>query len=126
MEVQKEMPESPEEIEKILKTVSDMVPTLVKGVLGAIFSPEAGKNMGAAAANFYKEVKAGGLPDDIAVKMTQDYVKTFTDIGSLIHDLSSQKGGIHIGPGSSKDEVSKIVEEEIRKKMAEKQEQKTV
>jgi len=126
MEVLKEMPEGPEEVEKILKTVSDMVPTLVKGVLGAIFSPEAGKNMGAAAANFYKEVKAGGLPEDVAVKMTQDYVKTFTDIGSLIKDLSSQKGGIHIGDGSSKDEVSKIVEEEIRKKVAEKQEQKTV
>jgi len=126
MEVLKEMPEDPEEVEKILKTVSDMVPTLVKGVLGAIFSPEAGKNMGAAAANFYKEVKAGGLPEDVAVKMTQDYVKTFTDIGSLIKDLSSQKGGIHIGDGSSKDEVSKIVEEEIRKKIAEKQEQKTV
>jgi hypothetical protein len=126
MEVLKEMPEGPEEVEKILKIVSDMVPTLVKGVLGAIFSPEAGKNMGAAAANFYKEVKAGGLPEDVAVKMTQDYVKTFTDIGSLIKDLSSQKGGIHIGDGSSKDEVSKIVEEEIRKKVAEKQEQKTV
>ena len=126
MEVLKEMPEDPEEVEKILKTVSDMVPTLVKGVLGAIFSPEAGKNMGAAAANFYKEVKAGGLPEDVAVKMTQDYVKTFTDIGSLIKDLSSQKGGIHIGDGSSKDEVSKIVDEEIRKKVAEKQEQKTV
>jgi hypothetical protein len=126
MEVLKEMPEGPEEVEKILKTVSDMVPNLVKGVLGAIFSPEAGKNMGAAAANFYKEVKAGGLPEDVAVKMTQDYVKTFTDIGSLIKDLSSQKGGIHIGDGSSKDEVSKIVEEEIRKKVAEKQEQKTV
>lgn len=126
MEVLKEMPEGPEEVEKILKTVSDMVPTLVKGVLGAIFSPEAGKNMGAAAANFYKEVKAGGLPEDVAVKMTQDYVKTFTDIGSLIKDLSSQKGGIHVGDGSSKDEVSKIVEEEIRKKVAEKQEQKTV
>jgi hypothetical protein len=126
MEVQKEMPESPEEVEKILKTVSEMVPNLVKGVLGAIFSPEAGKNMGAAAANFYKEIKASGMPEDVAVKMTQDYVKTFTDIGSLIKDLSSQKGGIHIGDGSSKDEVSKIVEEEIRKKIAEKQEQKTV
>ena len=120
------MPESPEEVEKILKTVSEMVPNLVKGVLGAIFSPEAGKSMGAAAANFYKEIKASGMPEDVAVKMTQDYVKTFTDIGSLIKDLSSQKGGIHIGDGSNKDEVSKIVEEEIRKKIAEKQEQKTV
>jgi hypothetical protein len=118
------MPESPEEIEKILKTVSDQVPTLVKGVIGAIFSPEAGKNMGAAAANFYKEVKAGGLPDEVAIKMTQDYVKTFTDIGSLVKGLSDQKGGIHIGPGPSKDDISKVVEEEIRKKAEEKKAEK--
>jgi hypothetical protein len=118
------MPEGAEELEKVLKTVSDQIPTLVKGVLGAVFSPEAGKNMGAAAANFYKEVKAGGLPEDIAVKMTQDYVKTFTDIGSLIKDLSGQKGGIHIGPESSKDDVSKKIEEEIRKKIGEKQAEK--
>ena len=118
------MPEGPEELEKVLKTVSDQIPNLVKGIIGAIFSAEAGKNMGAAAANFYKEVKAGGLPEDVAVKMTQDYVKTFTDIGSLIKELSSQKGGIHIGPGPSKEDVSKIVEEEIRKKVEEKQAEK--
>jgi hypothetical protein len=119
------MPEDSEEVGKILKSVSDMVPSLVKGVLGAVFSPEAGKNMGAAAANFYKEVKAGGLPEDVAVKMTQDYVKTFTEIGSLIKDLSSQKGGgIHFGDGPSEGEVSKIVEETISKKIGEKQAEK--
>jgi len=118
------MHESPEELEKVLKTVSDQIPNLVKGVIGAIFSAEAGKNMGAAAANFYKEVKAGGLPEDVAVRMTQDYVKTFTDIGSLIKEFSSQKGGIHAGPGSSKEDISKAIEEGIRKKMGEKQAEK--
>jgi hypothetical protein len=116
--------ESPEEVEKILKSVSEMVPTIVKGVLDAIFSPEAGKNMGAAAANFYKEIRAGGLPEDVAVKMTQDYVKTFTEFGNLIKSLSDQKGGIHFGPGQSKEDVSKIIEEEVNKKIKEKQAEK--
>jgi len=118
------MSKDAEEVESILKAVSEQIPTLVKGLIGAIFSAEAGKNMGAAAANFYKEVKASGIPEDVAVKMTQDYVKTFTDIGSLIKELASQKGGIHIGPRSSKEDVSKVVEEEIRKKVEEKQAEK--
>jgi hypothetical protein len=117
--------ESPEEVREMLKAVSDMVPALVKGVIESIFSPEAGKNMGAAAANFYKEVKAAGLPEDVAVRMTQDYVKTFTDIGNLIKEVASQKGPGHARSGEpSKDDISKMVEEEIRKKIAEKQEEK--
>jgi len=117
------MSKDAEEVESIMKVVSEQIPALVKGVIGAIFSAEAGKNMGAAAANFYKEVKAGGLPDDVAIKMTQDYVKTFTDIGSIIKELG-QKGTLHIGPGSSKEDISKVVEEEIRKKVGEKQTEK--
>jgi hypothetical protein len=114
-----------EDVKEILKAVSDMVPALVKGVIGSVFSPEAGQSMGAAAANFYKEVKAAGLPEDVAVKMTQDYVKTFTDIGSLIREAMSQRGGIHVGPGGpSKDDISKMIEGEIRKKVAEKQTEK--
>jgi len=119
------MPEDAEEVGKILKTVSDQVPSLVKGVLGAIFSPEAGKNMGAAAANFYRELKGSGLPDEVAVKMTQDYVKTFTNFGDLIKEVSS-KGGFdskHGGPDMG--DLSKRIEEEVKKKIAEGKEQKT-
>jgi len=119
------MPEGPEEVEKILKTVSDQIPTLVKGVLGAIFSPEAGKNMGAAAANFYKELKGSGLPDEVAVKMTQDYVKTFTNIGDLIKEVSSKKGDFNVHGGPDMGDLSKKIEEEVKKKLAESKEQKT-
>ena len=33
---------------------------------------------------FFKELKAGGLPDDVATRMTQDYVATFTKISDFI------------------------------------------
>jgi len=118
------LPEGPEDLEKVLKTVSDQVPNLVKGVLGAIFSPEAGKSMGAAAANFYRELKGSGLPEEVAVKMTQDYVKTFTNIGELIKEASN-KGGFNIHGGPDMGDLSKRIEEEVKKKIIEGKEQKT-
>ncbi|MBS7614590.1 hypothetical protein KEJ18_02495 [Candidatus Bathyarchaeota archaeon] len=117
------MSKDAEEVEKVLKTVSEMVPNLVKGVISAIFSADAGKEMGAAAANFYKELKAGGLPEDVAVKMTQDYIKTFTDIGSLMKEVAGQKGGLHIEHHKGEN-LSKEIEEQIRKKIEEKQAEK--
>lgn len=88
--------EDAEELREVLGTVSEMVPNLIKGIIGSIFSAEAGKSMGAAVASFYKELKASELPDEVALKMTEDYAKTFTDIGKVIQQAMSQKGGLQI------------------------------
>jgi hypothetical protein len=90
--------EDVEELRQVLGTVSDMVPNLIKGIIGSVFSAEAGKSMGAAVASFYKELKDSGLPDEVAVKMTEDYAKSFTDMGKLIREAMSQKGGFQIPP----------------------------
>ena len=110
-----------EELEGVLKTVSEQIPALIRGIIGSIFSAEAGRNMGAAAANFYKELKAGGIPDEVAIKMTRDYVKTFTDLGDLIREAMSRKGGLSVGHGKELgEEISKAIREAIEKKKAEK------
>ena len=85
-----------EELREVLGTVSEMVPGLIKGIIASVFSAEAGKSMGAAVASFYKELKASGLPEDVALKMTQDYAKTFTDIGKVIQSAMSQKGHVEM------------------------------
>ncbi len=108
-----------EELKEVLGTVSEMVPSLIRGIVGSIFSAEAGRNMGAAAANFYKELKAAGMPEEVAVRMTEDYVKTFTDLGKLIREATSQKGGLPFKHEAGED-IRKIVEEEVRKKLSEK------
>jgi hypothetical protein len=77
-------PESPEDIAEILSVVSDKIPALIKGLVGAVFSEESARNMAKAAATYYKELKAGGFPDDLALKMTQDYVSVFTKIGDVV------------------------------------------
>jgi len=109
-----------EELEEVLKTVSEQIPALIRGVFGSIFSAEAGRNMGAAAANFYKELKAGGLPDEVAIKMTQDYIKTFTDLGGLLREAMSRKGVVSKEHGKElKEKISEAIKEAIEKKKAE-------
>lgn len=98
-----------------------MVPDLIKGVIASIFSEQAGKDMGAAAASYYRELKAAGMPEEVALRMTENYAKTFTDLGSLIREAMSERGGFKFGKEHPED-IRKIVEEEIRKKLAEKKE----
>lgn len=74
----------PENIREILGIVSTEVPSMVKSIVGTVFSEEAGRNMGKAAAAYYKELKAGGLPEAVAVKLTEEYMQTFTNFGSLL------------------------------------------
>src|SRR5512136_2536170 len=91
----------PEELKEVLSVVSAEVPSMIKNILSSVFSEEAGKNMGKAAAAYYKELKNGGLPEQVAVKMTEDYMKTFTSIGDML------KGG-------GGDEMGKNIEKKIR------------
>lgn len=80
----------PENLKELFGVVSTEVPTMIKSIVNTVFSEEAGRNMGKAAAAYYKELKAGGLPDDVAVKLTQEYMQSFTNFGSMLR---------HSGPG---------------------------
>ena len=83
----------PENIKEILGVVSSEVPALIKSVLSSVFSEDAGKNMGKAAAAYYKELKNGGLPDQVAVKMTEDYMRTFTSLGDMLRSAGKGRWG---------------------------------
>lgn len=116
-----------EEIKNILGAVSTEIPTLIKSIIAAVFSEEAGKNMGKAAAAFYKELKEGGMPDDVAVKMTEDYVSVFTSLGDIMKKAGGS-GGINLNMGKGRhheregvaDEVSREVERRVKQRLAEK------
>ena len=100
--------QSPENIKEILNVVSSEVPALVKNLLGSVFSEEAGRSMGKAAAAYYKEMKAGGLPEQVAVRLTEEYMRTFSSIGDMLRS------------GGKGDDIGREVERKIREKMAEK------
>ncbi len=106
--------EDAEEVKEILGVVSKEVPALIKGIVGSVFSEEAGRDMGKAAGAFYKELKESGMPDETAVKMTENYLGVFTSLGDIMKKLDLGKGE------KSRSEVEKEIERKIKKKLAEK------
>jgi len=86
-----------EEVSEILAVVSSQVPALIKGLISSVFSEEAGRNMGKAAAAYYKELKAGGIPDNVAIKMTEDYMGLFTKISEAFKGFPKGPEGKEIG-----------------------------
>lgn len=101
-----------ENIREILSVVSSEVPALIKSLLASVFSEEAGRNMGKAAAAYYKELKQGGMPEEVAVKMTQDYMRTFTSLGDMLKGAGHGK--------STGDEIGEEIERKIREKLEKK------
>ncbi|MGB8779471.1 MAG: hypothetical protein WCD81_02345 [Candidatus Bathyarchaeia archaeon] len=114
--------QSPENIKEILGVVSAEVPSLIKNILGSVFSEEAGRSMGKAAAAYYKELKNGGLPEPVAVKLTEDYMRTFTSLGDMLRGADrggwSRKAGEDIG-----EEVKRKIREGLEKKGKEEEEE---
>jgi hypothetical protein len=102
----------PENIKEILGVVSSEIPTMIKSILSSVFSEEAGRNMGKAAAAYYKELKDGGLPEQVAVKMTEEYMRTFTSLGDMLKSAGKGKWGHDEG-----DEIGRRIKENISRKL---------
>jgi hypothetical protein len=111
------------EVKEILGVVSSEVPALIKGVLASVFSEEAGRSMGKAAAAYYKELKNGGLPEQVAVKLTEDYMRTFTSIGDMLRSSGGGRHGERAGGGIG-DEIEKSIREKLEKRRREGEEEK--
>lgn len=123
-EKRKTATEEAEEVRQLLGAVSTEVPALIKSIIGAVFSEEAGRNMGRAAAAFYKELKDSGMPDDVAVKMTEDYIGVFTSLGDILKQ-AGKKGKGFISIEKEEDigkDIEKVIKEKVEKKLREKEE----
>jgi hypothetical protein len=103
-----------EELKEVLGVVSSEIPSMIKSILASVFSEEAGKSMGKAAAAYYKELKNGGLPEQVAVKMTEDYMKTFTSLGDMLRSSGRGRGSHDEG-----DDIGKEIEKKIHEKLEE-------
>lgn len=106
-----------EELKEVLSVVSDKIPALIKGLVSSVFSQESAAEMGKAAATFYKELKAGGLPDDVAVKMTQDYVATFTKVSDFMKSASHAGEHDVMTPSQGLQEIKRAVSEKLKEKL---------
>jgi hypothetical protein len=111
-----------EELKEVLGVVSSEVPSMIKSILASVFSEEAGRNMGKAAAAYYKELKNGGLPEQVAVRLTEEYMRTFTSLGDMLRSAGRGKGGHDVGDDLGK-EIERKVREKLRSKTDEEEEE---
>jgi len=117
-EKKKTVAEEAEEVKQIFGALSTEVPALIKSLIASVFSEEAGKSMGKAAAAFYKELKDGGMPDNVAVKMTEDYIGVFTSLGDILK-RAGKEGKVAVSK-EKEEEIRKEIEKRIKEKIAEK------
>ena len=88
MEEKKHSMPNPEDMGKILDVVSEKIPGLIKSIKDLIYSPEAGKEMGQAVGNFYKELVTSGLDASLASELTRDYLQALQKIGKGINNVN--------------------------------------
>ena len=82
-EEQKNNVELRAQTQEILRTISSEIPMMIKNILALVFSEDSGRTLGKAAAAYYKELKNGGLPEEVAIRLTQDYMHAFTSLADL-------------------------------------------
>lgn len=76
------------EIGELLTEVSEKVPKLINGLIGSLYSAEAGRNLGQAVGNLYSELIAAGLPEEEARQMAKDYMLSIKSILSNVTELN--------------------------------------
>jgi len=77
-----EMPD-PQKIKEILDVVAEKIPGLLKTLSELLYGAQSAKQYAAAAATFYKELKAAGMTEEQAFELTQQYMSTL-NLGNLM------------------------------------------
>ena len=111
--------EDAEEVKEMIRAFSKEIPALIKGIVSSIFSEEAGKDMGRAAAAFYRELKEGGMPEETAVRMTENYIGVFTSLGDVLKNAMNKKGRGKLADKEIEEEIAKRLKEKIAEKTGE-------
>ena len=75
------------EIGELLDEVTTKVPKLISSLISTLYSAEAGKSMGQAVGNLYKELIEAGIPNEDALQMAKDYIQT---LKGLTESISKQ------------------------------------
>jgi hypothetical protein len=72
-----------EEIGRLLDEVSTKLPKLLEGIQRSYYSPESGMSAGKSIGAFYKELISSGIPQDVALRLTENYMVSFKDLANL-------------------------------------------
>ncbi len=109
-----------EKLKELMETLNDTVPSLISGIVEAVYSAEDSQELAKNTAKFYKELVDAGMEKDQAYQLTRDFMKG-RDVTSLVREALSGAGG-PFGGGSNEDFDKEEMEEKIRAKIKKKME----
>lgn len=102
------------ELKEVMSTLNETVPSLISGIIEAVYNTENSESLAKNTAKFYKELVDAGMDKDQAYQLTRDFMKG-RDVTSLVREALSGMGpfGGEGGSGDFGDEIK----EKIKKKM---------
>ncbi|TFH08490.1 MAG: hypothetical protein E4H14_06350 [Candidatus Thorarchaeota archaeon] len=88
-----ELREVAEVLPQLFGALNDSIPKLISGLIGSVYSPESAGNMAKGIGQFYKNLVAEGIPEEVALDMTKKFVGAldFSKLISMVSDEASSK-----------------------------------
>ena len=90
-----ELREVAEVLPELFGALNESIPKLISGLIGSVYSPESAGNMAKGIGQFYSNLIAEGIPEDVALEMTKKFVSAL-DFGKLI-DMVGNETTINTG-----------------------------
>ncbi|MFW9844958.1 MAG: hypothetical protein ACFFEV_10310, partial [Candidatus Thorarchaeota archaeon] len=88
-----ELREVAEVLPQLFSALNDSIPKLISGLIGSVYSPEAAGNMAKGIGQFYSNLIAEGIPNEVALEMTKKFVGAldFSKLMSIVTDEASSE-----------------------------------
>ena len=83
----------PEEVTKILETVSEKIPELLESLGNVLYSEENATKYGNAIASFYKSLMDAGMDPDKAFALTEQYMSSLSPMSAIGGMIKGEGGG---------------------------------
>lgn len=69
-----ELREIADALPQLFGAINESVPKLIKGLISSVYSPESAGEMAKGIGQFYSNLVAEGIPEDVALDMTKKFV----------------------------------------------------
>jgi hypothetical protein len=77
-----------QELPKLLDTVAEKIPNLIRGLTQTVFSEQAGRDFGKGVAAFYTSLKESGMPDELVHELMREYVNTLRNATNVMSGVN--------------------------------------
>jgi len=83
------------ELREVLNVISEFIekiPKILNELISALYAADMGEKLGKNIGEYYKKLKESGIPDEVAIKLTEAYAKEAQTPMKMLGELISRFG----------------------------------